>query len=99
MTDICPNCHAGALKPRRVTYAAWHTLEGSSTEQFVIVPRVSARLCDVCGYKWFDAEAMERLALLLGPTADIDESVRLPLPRHERGLSSFDGDMDLGRAQ
>jgi hypothetical protein len=99
MTDVCPNCHAGALQPRLVTYAAWHTLKSSGQEQFVIVPRVPAWLCDVCEYRRFDIEAMERLALLIGPTADMDESAQMSFPRNERGLASFDGDLDLGRVQ
>jgi len=82
-----------------VTYAAWHTLKDSRDEQFVLVPGVPAWLCDVCGAKFLDAEAMAWLAPLLGPTADPDENVRLSFLRREHEGSSFDGDLDRGRAQ
>jgi YgiT-type zinc finger domain-containing protein len=99
MTDICPNCHAGALRVRRVAYAAWHLPEGTSVECFVVVPRVPARLCDVCGSKFFEAEAIERLALLLGPVSDLDDNTHLWQPCPERSVPSFDSDLDLGRVQ
>ena len=99
MKDVCPNCHAGALRLQPVTYAAWHTPEGSGQEQFVVVPHVPAWLCNVCGAKFFDAEAMAQLATLLGPTADLDENARLSLLRSQREGLSFDSDSDRGRAQ
>ena len=70
--DHCPHCHAGALRRRPVLYAAWHSMSGESAEQFVFVPNVPAWLCDVCGAKIFDADAMAWLAPLLGPAIDVD---------------------------
>ena len=99
MTHVCPNCHAGALCLRAVTYAAWHAVEGSCDEQFVIAPQVPAWLCDVCGAKFLDADAIAWLAPLLGPTADLDENADLLFPRREREWPSLEGDLDRGRAQ
>lgn len=99
MTDVCPNCHAGALRLRSVTYADWHALEGSEDEQFVIIPRVPAWLCDVCGYKVFDATTIGWLAPLLGPTTESDDNNRLSFPGHEREWPSFDGDLNRGQVQ
>jgi YgiT-type zinc finger domain-containing protein len=67
MMEICPCCHAGVLRRRAVTYADWHTVEDVGTEQFIIIPRVPAWLCDVCGLKLFDEHVMARLKPLLGP--------------------------------
>ena len=87
------------MRLRAVTYAAWHTLEGSRDEQFVIVPHVPAWLCDVCGAKFWDAGVMAWLAPLLGPTSDLDENAGLLFPHREREWPSLEGDLDRGRAQ
>jgi len=96
--DICPNCHAGALRRRLVTYAAWHTFSGAGDERFVIVPQVPAWLCDVCGLKLFDAETLARLAPLLGPAVDSDAVSRQPFPRPRREAlrDIFDSNLDRG---
>ena len=99
MKDVCPNCHAGALRLQPVTYAAWHIPEGSGQEQFVVVLHIPAWLCDVCGTKFFNVEASGRLASLLGPTAKPDENAHWSFLRSEREWPSFDGDLDRGRAQ
>jgi YgiT-type zinc finger domain-containing protein len=101
MMDICPNCHAGALHKRLVTYAAWHTLPSEGGEQFVIAHRVPAWLCDVCGAKLFDAEALAWLAPLLGPNVDMDAVRRLStLGRGSETLyEARDSDLDQGHAQ
>jgi hypothetical protein len=99
VTDVCPHCHAGAMRLRAVTYAAWHALEGSGDERFVIVPHVPAWLCNVCGARFLDADAVAWLAPLLGPTADPDDGTCLPFPRRESERPSLDGDLDSGRAQ
>lgn len=68
--DICPNCHAGTLRRRQVTYAAWHALAGEGPAQFVVTS-IPAWLCDVCGVKLFDQEALVWLMPLLGPAVDV----------------------------
>jgi hypothetical protein len=99
--DNCPHCHAGALQRRLVLYAAWHSMSGEGDEQFVLIPNVPAWLCDVCGAKLLDADAMAWLAPLLGPAIDVDDASRAAFARQvcdaSRGL--FDGDLDRGRAQ
>lgn len=97
--DVCPNCHAGALRKRLVTYASWHSLSGEGDAQFVIVSRVPGWLCDVCGIKLFDESALAWLMPLLGPAVEVDEGGRLPSPRRGREAPFFDGDLDRGRAQ
>jgi hypothetical protein len=99
--NICPNCHAAALHKHLVTWAAWHTLPGEGDAQFVVANHVPAWLCNVCGIKLFDAEALAWLAPLLGPTLDTDESNRLSFPHrgYEAPLDAFDGDLDRGHTQ
>jgi hypothetical protein len=99
--DNCPHCHAGALQRRWVLYAAWHSMPGVGDEQFVLVPNVPAWLCDVCGAKILDADAMAWLAPLLGPAMDVDDVSRTAFARQVRDASHdlFDGDVDRGRAQ
>ena len=99
MTNVCPHCHAGAMHSRAVTYAAWHTLEGSGDERFVIVPSVPAWLCDVCGARFLDTDAVAWLAPLLGPTSDPGDGANLPFLRREGERPSLDGDLDSGRVQ
>jgi hypothetical protein len=99
--DNCPHCHAGALQRRLVLYAAWHSMPGEGDEQFVLVPNVPAWLCDVCGAKILDADAMARLAPLIGPAVDEDDASRTAFARQVRQVSRdlLDGDVDRGRAQ
>jgi hypothetical protein len=95
--DGCPNCHAGALRVRPLTYAAWHATTDSGQEQFVIAPRVPAWMCDVCGVKFFDIQTVEWLAPLLGPLTNRDEGAPWSVSRGERDLSVWDGGPDMGR--
>ena len=99
--DVCPNCHAGALHRRPVTYAAWHTLSDEGDERFVIVPQVPAWLCNVCGLKLFDADVLAWLAPLLGPAVDAEAGGRRPIPRRGRQAprDTFDGDLDRGHIE
>ncbi len=101
MTDVCPNCHAGALRKRPVTYAAWHTLSGEGAVQFVVVPHIAAWLCDVCGIKLFDEEALAWLIPLLGPPAEMDENLGASAARQaaEASRDALDGNLDRGRVQ
>jgi len=99
--DNCPRCHTGALRRRHVVYAAWHSTSDASGDQFVIIPQVPAWLCDVCGAKIFDADAMDWIAPLLGPVIDVDEASRAAFAHQvcETSRDLFDGDLDRGRAQ
>ena len=93
--DVCPNCHAGTLRKRPVTYAAWHALAGEGTAQFVIAP-LPAWLCDVCGIKLFDEESLTWLTPLLGPAVD-DAGSQPAAPRRASQAISIIGAPDRGR--
>jgi YgiT-type zinc finger domain-containing protein len=45
----------------RVTYFTW------LADELITVPDFPAWICDVCGKREYDAEALNRLALLLSP--------------------------------
>ncbi len=96
--DVCPNCHAGTLRKRPVTYAAWHALSGEGDAQFVVA-QTQAWLCDVCGIKLFDEEALAWLLPLLGPAVDADQGGKSPSPRRGGETHSLDTNLDQGRAQ
>ena len=66
----CTNCHIGTLQRQAATYAAWHG------DEFVVVPAAPAWVCDVCGERTFDLDALDALLPLIGPAsplADADE--------------------------
>ena len=58
---ICPACHIGKLDVRKVTYS--QVLEG----HLLVIPNVSALVCDMCGERVLDDEVLSRLSGLLGP--------------------------------
>ncbi len=60
---ICERCQTGHLQLRRVTLADW------MGDAFVTVPNFPAWVCDVCGHREYDAEALEHLQAVLGPQA------------------------------
>ncbi len=63
-TFVCPHCQMGTLHPRAVIFAHW--FEG----QFIIIPNFPGWVCDICGAREYDAAAIERLEMSLGPEAD-----------------------------
>jgi YgiT-type zinc finger domain-containing protein len=62
---VCPHCQMGTLQPRFVVFAHW--FEG----QFITVPNFPGWICDICGESEYDANALERLEMVLGPEADL----------------------------
>jgi YgiT-type zinc finger domain-containing protein len=58
----CPECQAGMMRPRYVTYFTW------LNDELVIVPNFPAWICDVCGRREYDTRATAWLATLLNPS-------------------------------
>ncbi|MGQ9626626.1 MAG: YgiT-type zinc finger protein [Anaerolineae bacterium] len=56
---ICPFCHIGHVKQRRLVYTQWH--DGC----FIVLPNVPAWVCDNCGEKTFDSHLVDILQNLL----------------------------------
>lgn len=59
LQPICPVCHVGKLKKRQITFT--NKFEG----QLLVVPNVSALICDVCGETVIDQEILRHLSGLL----------------------------------
>jgi YgiT-type zinc finger domain-containing protein len=59
----CAECQAGHLHRRFVTYFTW------IADELVTVPDFPSWVCDVCGRREYDPQALNQLALLLSPDA------------------------------
>ncbi len=61
MNYTCPNCAFGNLKPIKITYVRrWgHAV--------LTVPNFAAWRCDSCNYTRYDAAALAKIELILGP--------------------------------
>jgi YgiT-type zinc finger domain-containing protein len=61
--NICPYCHTGRLRRRDMAYVQWHG------DALLVVDRMPAIICDVCGEKAYDEQAVEHLQQLLWANA------------------------------
>jgi YgiT-type zinc finger domain-containing protein len=68
----CPQCMVGALTPARVFYCRW------SDGHFITVPDFPAWVCDVCGAREYDAQAVLELQTLI----EMSRPVMSPPPHH-----------------
>lgn len=59
MMNICSYCHTGRLQRRDMVYIQWHG------DALLVVDRMPAISCDVCGEKAYDDQAVEHLQRLL----------------------------------
>ena len=59
----CPECQVGVIKRRGSTYYTW------IENELVIVPDFPCWVCDVCGHRDWDQNAVLQLGMLLSPTA------------------------------
>ncbi|NSW53324.1 MAG: YgiT-type zinc finger protein [Anaerolineae bacterium] len=57
----CRECQVGHLKRKYLTYLTWMGPE------LVTVPDFPAWVCDVCGYREYDLNALKRLNVILNP--------------------------------
>ena len=57
--NICPSCHVGRLQRRIMVYLQWHD------NTLLIANRMPAVVCDVCGERIYDSDAVESLQQLL----------------------------------
>jgi len=67
---LCPECHAGILHLRYLTYFTW------LDQELITVPNFPSWVCDVCGRREYDGRAISWLNTLLHPSAG-----RKPTPR------------------
>jgi len=57
----CSECSIGMMHKAKVTYFTW------LADEMITVPDFPAWICDVCGKREYDVEALNNLALLLSP--------------------------------
>jgi len=57
----CSECSIGMMHKAKVTYFTWLGAE------LITVPDFPAWICDVCGKREYDLDALNNLALLLSP--------------------------------
>lgn len=67
--NICPSCHIGRLQRRSMVYLEWHN------KQLLIVDRMPAIVCDVCGERIYDHDALEHLQRLLWSSLPTSKTV------------------------
>jgi YgiT-type zinc finger domain-containing protein len=68
----CSDCQAGQMRRKYIAYLTW------LGDELVTVPDFPAWVCDVCGRREYDANALNRLALILSPTAGKTHKKRKP---------------------
>lgn len=57
---LCPVCHVGKLREKKTTFT--QVFEG----QVIVMPNVSALVCDICGERTMDRDMLRNLSGLLG---------------------------------
>ena len=67
----CSECNIGMMHKAKVTYFTW------LADELITVPDFPAWICDVCGKREYDVEALNNLALLLSPLPVKAHSPRL----------------------
>lgn len=68
----CPECSAGVMRLKQVTYFTW--LNG----ELITVPNFPAWICDVCGRREFDPRAITWLNTLLNTSGGRGKSRAKP---------------------
>jgi YgiT-type zinc finger domain-containing protein len=63
VTIPCNECQAGQMHRRYLTYFTW------LGDELITVPDFPAWVCDVCGKREYDMQALSQLNLLLTPNA------------------------------
>jgi YgiT-type zinc finger domain-containing protein len=84
----CPECPAGMMQPRLITYFTW------LGDELITVPHFPAWICDMCGKREYDEKAIAWLTMLLNPNAGEPTKRRRkpPLPRPRPGSAHITPD-------
>ena len=71
----CSECQAGMMHLQHLTYFTW------LDEELVTVPNFPAWVCDMCGRREYDAQAISWLTTILNPeTGKASTTKRRPRP-------------------
>jgi YgiT-type zinc finger domain-containing protein len=79
---ICPECPAGLMRMHYITYFTW------LNQELVTVPNFPAWICDICGRREFDLNAITWLNTILNPVTGRTRS-----PRFQRKSGSTRSDI------
>ncbi len=60
-STVCPECKAGVMRLKYLTYFTW------LDEELITVPNFPAWVCDMCGRREYDTRAISWLNTLLNP--------------------------------
>lgn len=63
--QICSYCHTGKVEERKILYVQWHPNENT-----VLIDRIPATVCNICGEKSYEPRALENLQRLLWAVKD-----------------------------
>lgn len=55
----CPNCQVGRMFIRKIPYVQWYDAD------HIVVDRIPAIICDNCGEKSYDTQAIDHLHRLI----------------------------------
>ena len=72
----CPNCQGGRKQLRSATLMTW------LGDDLITVPNFPAWICDLCGHRNYDTQALAQLSLLLNPEAGTPVQPRMPLGKN-----------------
>ena len=75
----CSECQAGQLRYKLVTYYTW------LGNEIITVPDFPAWVCDVCGRREYDHQALNRMSLLLNTHTKNPKHTGKQAPRTSRG--------------
>ena len=75
----CPECQVGLIQRKKGTYYTW------IENELVIVPDFPCWVCDVCGHRDWDQNAVLQLGMLLSPTAGTNTFDRVRPPAAQNG--------------
>ena len=73
----CNECPAGVMHPRLITYFTW------MNNELITVQNFPAWVCDMCGKREYDEQAISWLTMLLDPNAG-KPTRRIRRPHHPR---------------
>ena len=59
----CPECQVGVFRSSEATYFTW------IDDEIITVPNFPCWVCDVCGRRDWDSQALMQLNILLSPNA------------------------------
>ena len=75
--EPCSNCQGGRKHFRSVTLMTW------LGNDLITVPNFPAWICDICGYRTYDNQALAQLSMLLNPEAGTPIQPLKPLPEKQ----------------